>query len=82
METGRAERVLSFEQVRDAVAESLGIDESEVSLSSSFVSLGADSMDRVQLILDLEEALGLEIPEDDSRKFVTVEDVLKYVNQR
>jgi len=80
METDCANRLLTFEQVRDAIAESLGIDPSEILLASSFVSLDADSMDKAQLILDLEDALKVEMPDDDAQKFVTVQDVLNYVN--
>ena len=81
METNSAERVLiTFEQVRAAVAESLGKDVAEVLPTSSFVSLDADSMDKAQLILDLEEALKVELPDDDAGKFVTVQDLVKYCN--
>lgn len=80
METGSAQRVLTFGEVRQAVADSLGLDPAEIKPESSFVALGADSMDRAQLIVDLEEALGMEIPDDDANKFVTVQDVLAYGN--
>jgi len=78
METGSPDHVLTFEQVRDAVADSLCIDPSDIALDSSFVALGASSLDRVQLILDLEEALKVEIPDDDAEKFFSVKDVLSY----
>lgn len=76
METGSAERVLA------TVAESLGIDRSEVTPESSLVSLGADSMDQAQLILDLEEACHVEILDDDFPKLVTVHDLMAYVDSR
>ena len=76
------ERVVTFEQVRDAVAESLGIEPKDITPRSSFVALGADSMDLAQLMIDLEDSLGIEIPDDDVPKLVTVQNVLDYVNPR
>ena len=67
-----------FEKVRQVIAESLGIRESDVKLDSSFVSLGADSLEMAQLVLDLEEAFHIEILEDDLAKFLTVQDAVKY----
>ena len=59
-----------FEKVRQVIAESLGIRESDVKLDSSFVSLGADSLEMAQLVLDLEEAFHIEILDDDLNKLL------------
>lgn len=71
-----------FDQVRFTVADSLGIDVSEIQRDSSLVSLGADSMDRAQLILDLEESCHVEILDDDFPKLVTIQDLVTYVDSR
>lgn len=74
--------VTNFERVRDVVAESLGVEPKSVHLTSSFRgNLGADSMDLSELVLDLEETFGIEIPDDDLPKFVTVEDAVEYVDR-
>jgi acyl carrier protein len=72
--------LITFEQVQAAVAESLGMEPEDVTINDSFVSLGADSMDTAQLIVDLEEALGVELPDDDMQKFMTVKGLIEYAN--
>ena len=67
-----------FEKVRQVIAESLGIRESEIKPTSSFRTLGADSLEIAQLVLDLEEAFHIEILEDDLAKFFTVQDAVRY----
>jgi len=62
--------------------EQLGIEASTVKPAASFVDdLGADSLDRVELVMALEEAFGVEIPDDDAEKIVTVQDAIDYVQK-
>ena len=69
-----------FEKVREIVAEQLGISEDEIKLETNFVDdLGADSLDIVELIMALEEAFDIEIPDADAEKVVTVGDVVDYI---
>lgn len=69
-----------FEDVKKVVVEQLGVSEAEVSEKSSFVDdLGADSLDTVELVMALEEAFSLEIPDEDAEKIKTVGDTVKYV---
>ena len=76
-----AERNFSmFEKIRDIIVEQLGVDESQVTLESSFVEdLGADSLDIVELIMALEDAFDVEIPDSDAEKIATVGDAVEYV---
>jgi acyl carrier protein len=61
----------------------LGVDESEVTPQASFVDdLGADSLDTVELVMALEEEFGIEIPDEDAEKLLTVEDVVKYIEAK
>jgi len=74
-----------FERVKKIVVEQLGVEESEVRPSASFVDdLGADSLDLVELIMSLEEEFGkpdqkVEIPDEDAEKIVTVQDAIDYL---
>jgi len=69
-----------FEDVKKVVVEQLGVSEAEVSEKSSFVDdLGADSLDTVELVMALEEAFSLEIPDEEAEKIKTVGDTVKYV---
>jgi len=75
--------VPSVEQkVSQIIAEQLGIEASKVKPAASFADdLGADSLDRVELVMALEEAFGVEIPDDDADKIVTVQDAIDYVQK-
>src|SRR3989442_13230058 len=62
-----------FDRVKNIVVEQLGVAADEVSPGSSFVDdLGADSLDVVELVMALEEELGVEIPDEDAEKIATV----------
>jgi acyl carrier protein len=70
------------EKVKQIIAEQLGVDEGEVTPSASFVDdLGADSLDQVELVMALEEAFGVEIPDEDAEKLRTVRDALDYIEK-
>ncbi|ADU65327.1 acyl carrier protein [Desulfurispirillum indicum] len=72
---------MSIEQkVKEIVAEQLGVGIDTVNNESSFIDdLGADSLDTVELIMALEEEFGLEIPDDEAEKIVTVQDAISYI---
>lgn len=71
-----------FEKVRNVIVEQLGVDESEVTMDASFLDdLGADSIDIVEFIMALEEEFGLEIPDEEVDKIVTVENVIDYISE-
>ena len=68
------------EKVRQIIAEQLGVDESEVTPTASFVDdLGADSLDTVELVMAFEEGFEIEIPDEDAEKIQTVQDAITYV---
>jgi len=74
-----------FERIKAIVVEQLGVDESEVVPTASFVEdLGADSLDLVELIMSLEEAFSnpsrkIEIPDEDAEKIITLQDAIDYI---
>jgi acyl carrier protein len=69
-----------FEQVKKVVVEQLGVSEAEVKRESSYVDdLGADSLDTVELVMALEEAFGMEIPDEDAEKIKTIGDTVNYI---
>lgn len=70
-----------LEELREIIAENLGINEEEVTENASFQEdLGADSLDLFELVMALEEKYGVEIPSEDLEKLVTVGDVITYIN--
>ena len=70
------------EKVKQIIVDQLGVEPSEVTPKASFVDdLGADSLDRVELIMALEETFGLEIPDDEAEKISTVQDAIDYIQK-
>ncbi|MDO7253314.1 acyl carrier protein [Helicobacter sp. 13S00482-2] len=69
-----------FEDVQSLVAEQLNVGAEQVTMEAEFVKdLGADSLDVVELVMALEEKFGIEIPDEQAEKIVTVGDVVKFV---
>ena len=70
------------EKVKQIIVEQLGVDEGEVTPSASFVDdLGADSLDTVELVMAIEEAFDLEIPDDQAEQIKTVQDAVDYIEK-
>ena len=68
------------EQVKNIVAEQLGVKEEEVTNAASFVDdLGADSLDTVELVMALEEEFETEIPDEDAEKITTVQLAIDFI---
>jgi acyl carrier protein len=68
------------ERVKQIILDQLGVEQAEVTPGASFVDdLGADSLDRVELIMAMEEAFDLEIPDEKAEKITTVQDAVTYI---
>ncbi len=71
-----------FEKIKNIIIEQLQVSETAVTEEASFIDdLGADSLDLVELIMALEEEFGIEIPDADAEKVVTVGDVVSYIKE-
>jgi len=71
------------ERVKKIIAEQLGVEEDEVTSEASFVEdLEADSLDTVELVMALEEEFGIEIPDEDAEKILTVGKALDYIKEK
>jgi acyl carrier protein len=69
-----------FERVKRIIVDRLGVDESEVTPEASFKDdLGADSLDIVELVMELEDEFDLEISDEDAEKISTVGEVISYI---
>ena len=72
----------TFDKVKEVIIDKLGIEDSKIESGSSFVDdLGADSLDTVELIMQLEEEFGIEIPDEDAEKITTVQAAVDYIEK-
>lgn len=70
------------EKVKGIIVDQLGVDEDQVTQDASFVDdLGADSLDQVELVMALEEAFGIEIPDEDAEKITRVKEAVSYIEE-
>ncbi len=69
-----------FEKLKGIIVEQLGVDEDLVKMDATFVDdLSADSLDIVELVMEIEENFDMEVPDEDAEKIVTVGDVVNYI---
>jgi len=74
---------VSHDKIKQIIAEQLGVKKEEVTDNAKFVDdLGADSLDTVELVMALEEEFGVEIPDEDAEKLMTVGDALRYIDEK
>ena len=68
------------EKVKQLIVEKLSVDANDVKDEASFTNdLGADSLETVELMMDLEREFGITIPEEESEKISTVGDAIAYI---
>ena len=69
-----------FERIREVLAERLSVEETDVTEEANFQEdLGADSLDLVEMIMELEDQFGIKIPDEDAQKIQTVGQAVEYV---
>ena len=72
----------TFEQVKKIVAEKLGVSEEKVTETAAFVNdLGADSLDVVEFVMEVEKEFDITIPDEAAGKMEKVGDAVKYIDE-
>jgi len=67
-------------KIKEIISVRYGMD---AKIESNFVDdLGMDSLDTIELVMDLETEFGIDIPDDDSEKMITVKDVVDYIEKK
>lgn len=71
---------MELEKIKKVIVEVLSVDESEISMETTFVDdLGADSLDIFQIIMGLEEEFDIEINHEDAERIVSVADAVEQI---
>ena len=72
--------IMEFEKIREVLIAQFGVDASAIKPETAFVDdLGADSLDVVELIMAIEEAFDIEIPDTEAENIITVQDAVEYL---
>ncbi len=75
-----AEETNIEQKVRDIIVEQLGVNADQVTTEAKFIEdLGADSLDTVELVMAFEEEFGIEVPDEEAEKLLTVGNVIQYI---
>ena len=68
-------------KINSIIIDKLGVDENKITATAHFIEdLGADSLDTVELIMQFEEDFGIEIPDEDAEKILTVQNAYDYIS--
>ncbi|MGB0612745.1 MAG: acyl carrier protein [Miltoncostaeaceae bacterium] len=77
------DRAQALSELQSILVEQLGVDASEVVETASFSEdLNADSLDLVEMIMEMEDKFGVKIPDEEAEKIVTVGDAVDYIVAR
>ncbi|MCZ0717162.1 acyl carrier protein [Aerococcus kribbianus] len=71
----------TFEKIKELVTDRFGVEEERVTPEMTFQEdLGADSLDVVELVMELEDNFGIQIADEDIENIVTIDDIVKYID--
>jgi acyl carrier protein len=71
------------EKVIEIISQKLNLSKDQIKPEASFVDdLGADSLDLVELVMAMEEAFGMEVPDEEAEKLRTVKDAIEYIKAK
>ena len=73
---------MNLENLKNVIANNFGVKKEEIKMESNLQDdLGLDSLDAVELSMAIEEETGKEIPDEEFQKFITVEDLINFLNK-
>ena len=74
---------MSFEKVKEIIMDTINCDEDKITIEANlYDDLGIDSLDAMELSMALEQAYDLTIEEDELKNFVTVKNIVEYIDSK
>lgn len=73
---------MEFEKIRAIICEQYGIDEEEIALDTHLEDLNFDSLDMIEIAMDIEDEFRVEVPDEALEKFVTIGDIVEFLEKR
>ena len=70
-----------FEKLREMISDTLGIDKEEITPEAGLKELDIDSLDVVEIIMDIEDEFRIEIPDEEVKGFTSVADFVKFIEE-
>ena len=70
---------MEFEKLQEIIVDVLNVGAEDITMDTTFVDLGADSLDIFQIIMGIEEAFDIEIDNEEAEKIVTVGDAVEQI---
>lgn len=70
---------MEFEKIRAIICEEYEIDEDEVTLDTHLEDLNFDSLDMIEIAMDIEDEFNVEVPDEVLEKFVTIGDIVNFL---
>ena len=74
---------MTFDKIKDIIAEQLQAEPEAIKPETSLMKdLEADSLDAVEIIMEIESEFDIEIPDEEAEKFQSIDDIVKYVDSK
>lgn len=73
---------MEFEKIRAMICEQYEIDEDEVTLETVLEDLNFDSLDMIEIAMDIEDEFNVEVPDEALEKFITIGDIVEFLENR
>ena len=72
-----------YDKVKEIIIDKLGAEDSKINLEAKFIDdLGADSLDTVELIMQFEEEFGIEIPDEEAEKLLSIGQAVDFISNK
>ena len=72
-----------YDKIKEIIIDKLGVEEGKITMEAKFIDdLGADSLDTVELIMQLEEEFSIEIPDDEAEGLLSVGQAVDYISNK